>query len=66
MRHVGFYLIAIVLIFVSANLPPAGLLSAGSPGDVFGVWRSWLAHLVWDQRVAGSSPVTPTDDKESG
>ena len=25
-----------------------------------GVWRSWLAHLVWDQRVLCSSHSTPT------
>jgi hypothetical protein len=26
----------------------------------FGEWRSLVAHLVWDQRVAGSNPVSPT------
>ena len=25
-----------------------------------GVWRSWLAHLVWDQRVQCSSHCTLT------
>lgn len=25
-----------------------------------GVWRSWLARLVWDEEVLGSSPSTPT------
>ena len=25
-----------------------------------GEWRSPVAHLVWDQRVAGSNPVSPT------
>ena len=27
-----------------------------------GVWRSWLAHLVWDQRVLCSSHSTPTKE----
>ena len=25
-----------------------------------GVWRSLVAHLVWDQGVQGSNPCTPT------
>ena len=31
-----------------------------SPKREIGVWRSWLAHLVWDQRVLCSSHSTPT------
>lgn len=31
----------------------------------FGVWRSWLAHLVWDQRVLCSSHSTPTKEEET-
>ena len=27
----------------------------------FGVWRSLVAHLVWDQGVQGSNPCTPTN-----
>ena len=27
---------------------------------LIGEWRSLVAHLVWDQRVAGSNPVSPT------
>ncbi len=30
-----------------------------------GVWRSWLAHLVWDQRVLCSSHSTPTKEEET-
>ena len=26
------------------------------------MWRSWLAHLVWDQRVLCSSHSTPTKE----
>ena len=25
----------------------------------YGVWLSLVEHLVWDQGVAGSNPVTP-------
>lgn len=25
-----------------------------------GTWRSLVAHLLWEQRVAGSNPVVPT------
>lgn len=35
---------------------PCSILS----GRYTGVWRSWLARLVWDQEVEGSSPFTPT------
>ena len=28
----------------------------------FGVWRSLVAHLVWDQGVQGSNPCTPTNN----
>ena len=25
-----------------------------------GAWRSWLARMVWDHEVRGSSPLAPT------
>lgn len=34
-----------------------------SEGLFIGVWRSWLAHLVWDQRVLCSSHSTPTVER---
>ena len=43
---------------------PAGtiglLITAQSAKRSIGVWRSWLARLVWDQEAGGSSPLTPT------
>jgi hypothetical protein len=27
----------------------------------YGEWRSLVAHLLWEQRVAGSNPVSPTN-----
>ncbi len=27
-----------------------------------GEWRSLVAHLLWEQDVAGSNPVSPTTD----
>jgi hypothetical protein len=40
-------LLCLFLIFALGELP-------------VGEWRSLVAHLVWDQRVAGSNPVSPT------
>ena len=31
-----------------------------NPSADNGVWRSLVAHLLWEQRVAGSNPVSPT------
>src|SRR5438034_9853005 len=44
---------------------------AGLPAKAFGEggeWRSLVAHLLWEQRVAGSNPVSPTirQNRQSG
>ena len=31
-------------------------------GSIFGVWRSLVARFVRDEEVAGSNPVTPTNE----
>ena len=33
-----------------------------SKSQLGGEWRSLVAHLLWEQRVAGSNPVSPTND----
>ena len=30
-----------------------------------GMWRSLVAHLVWDQGVAGSNPAIPTIQEQA-
>ena len=29
--------------------------------NIFGAWRSPVAHLLWEQGVPGSNPGAPTD-----
>ena len=31
------------------------------PRQNFGVWRSLVAHLLWEQGVGGSNPLTPIE-----
>lgn len=35
--------------------------SLGRVFTIIGVWRSLVARLLWEQDVAGSNPVTPTN-----
>ena len=44
---------------VGGSIPPRGTI-------MYGVWRSWLARVVWDDEVGGSSPLTPTILKLAG
>jgi hypothetical protein len=37
-----------------------GSTGAGHDGLELGVWRSLVAHLLWEQGVGGSNPLTPT------
>ena len=43
-----------------ASSTSLSLITSLLRGYIFGEWRSPVAHLVWDQRVAGSNPVSPT------
>ena len=40
---------SLILLIYSLRLKP-----------IVGVWLSLVEHLVWDQGVAGSNPVTPS------
>jgi 3-methyladenine DNA glycosylase/8-oxoguanine DNA glycosylase len=42
-------------------LKPSIRAVAGS--GLFGPWRSLVAHLLWEQDVAGSNPAGPTNTR---
>ena len=50
-----------VVLEATAARIESSSLSLGT--SIFGVWRSPVAHLVWDQGVQGSNPCTPTTFK---
>ena len=49
-----YFIGGLVIVAVLLNKSPGVLLTTGC-GSV------WLEHLVWDQGVAGSNPVTPIE-----
>ena len=46
------------VVSTSKNPPGVIIPSAGSARG--GVWRSLVARLLWEQKVNGSNPFTPT------
>jgi hypothetical protein len=42
------------------NLPYCNIVMLKLCRTRVGEWRRLVAHLVWDQGVAGSNPVSPT------
>src|SRR5680860_1187328 len=38
----------------------------GEQQSICGTWRSLVAHLLWEQGVAGSNPAVPTEGSARG
>ena len=47
----------------SQGVPGVRIPPSPQKGYSSGCSAARLAHLVWDQRVAGSNPATPTKEK---
>ena len=45
----------------NTQLDVGGVARRAANGRAVGEWRSLVAHLLWEQRVAGSNPVSPTN-----
>ena len=45
-----------------ATTPPVRLVAYAAPCTVrcIGVWRSLVAHSLWERGAVGSNPATPT------
>jgi hypothetical protein len=51
------------LIDLSLDGIPLAVAKSAHIFGVGGVWRSLVAHLLWEQRVGGSNPLAPTTPK---
>ena len=61
--------LSVILVPIQALLGQLIGVAAGRKTGYFpptGEWRSLVAHLLWEQRVAGSNPVSPTNGRRRG
>ena len=52
--------------FLSDGTRPPGRVAIWYTNRLNGAWRSLVAHLLWEQGVAGSNPAAPTSAGRSG
>jgi hypothetical protein len=47
---------------------PSGAVTSRAAAYIWrnGAWRSLVAHLLWEQGVAGSNPAAPIGDRDVG
>ena len=50
---------------LSLNRKKQGSSGASGVNPFHGMWRSLVAHLLWEQGVAGSNPAIPTIQEQA-